>query len=227
MPQLPIDPNRSALILFDMLNHYLKPSDPELARQIAATGVVERTARVLAAARAHGMSVFYTNGDHRADGRDWIPLITDASMNLEPWPDGPQVLPHRAMVASGTVGAQVVDELAPRPEDITILKHRWSSFAGTHLDHLLRARDINTLLLCGGSTDVGIASTAYAARDLGYHLVIVRDCCHSERPGAQDFFMDRVFPRLARVLSADDAVALIAAGARDERPAAAGTGGGA
>src|SRR5581483_2540048 len=118
------------------------------------------------------------------------------------------------MVTSGTPGAQVVDELAPRPEDITILKHRWSSFAGTHLDHLLRAREINTLLLCGGSTDVGIASTAYAARDLGYNLVVVRDCCHSERPGAQDFFMDRIFPRMGRVLSADDAIALIAAGAQ-------------
>ncbi len=225
MPSLPIDPRRSALILFDMLNHYLKPSDPALAAQIAATGVVEQTARLLAAARAHGMSVFYTNGDHRADGRDWIPLITDASMNLEPWPDGPQVMPHRAMVTSGTPGAQVVDELAPRPEDITILKHRWSSFAGTHLDHLLRAREINTLLLCGGSTDVGIASTAYAARDLGYNLVIVRDCCHSERPGAQDFFMDRVFPRMASVLNAEEAVALIEAGAASERSTRAGTGG--
>ncbi|HLH22833.1 MAG TPA: isochorismatase family cysteine hydrolase [Chloroflexota bacterium] len=225
MPQLPIDPSRSALILFDMLNHYLKPSDPALAREIAATGVVEHTARVLAAARAHGMSVFYTNGDHRADGRDWIPLITDANMNLEPWPDGPQVMPHRAMVTSGTAGAQVVDELAPRPEDGVILKHRWSSFAGTHLDHLLRARGINTLLLCGGSTDVGIASTAYAARDLGYNLIILRDCCHTERPGAQDFFMDRIFPRMARVLNAADAVALIAAGADQTRAAGAGTGG--
>ena len=122
-------------------------------------------------------------------------------------------MPNRAMVASGTEGAQPVAELAPRPEDVMILKHRWSSFAGTHLDHLLRARGINTLLICGGSTDVGIASTAYAARDLGYNLIVVRDCCHSERPGAQDFFMDRLFPRMGRVLDADQAVALIAAGA--------------
>jgi ureidoacrylate peracid hydrolase len=225
MPPLPIDPTRGALILFDMLNHYLKPSDPALAREIAEKRILEHTARVLAAARAHGMSVFFTNGDHRADGADWIPLVTDASMNLQPWPDGPQSMPHRAMVTSGTAGAQVVDELAPRPEEITILKHRWSSFAGTHLDHLLRARGVNTVLLCGGSTDVGIASTAYAARDLGYHLVVVRDCCHSERPGAQDFFMDRIFPRMARVVNAADAVALIEAGARSA--ARAGSGGGA
>jgi nicotinamidase-related amidase len=227
MPQYPIDPARSALILFDMLNHYLKPSDPEQARQIAASRVVENTARVLAAARAHGMSAFYTNGDHRADGRDWIPLITDAAMNLQPWPDGPQPMAHRAMVASGTAGAQVVDELAPRPEDIVILKHRWSSFAGTHLDHLLRARGIDTILLCGGSTDVGIASTAYAARDLGYHQIILRDCCHSERPGAQDFFMDRVFPRMGRVMAADAAIGLMGAAGASAPSAPAGAGQGA
>ena len=56
---------------------------------------------------------------------------------------------------------------------------------------------------------MGIASTAYAARDLGYHLVILRDCTHTERPGAQDFFMQRLFPRMGRVLDADAAIALI------------------
>jgi ureidoacrylate peracid hydrolase len=79
---------------------------------------------------------------------------------------------------------------------------------------LLRTRGVDTLLLSGGSTDVGIAATAYAARDLGYHLVVVRDCCHTERPGAQEFFMQRLFPRMARVLDADAAIALIEAPAR-------------
>ncbi len=209
MPQPPIDPARGAVIVFDMLNHYLKPSDPELARVIAEKRVVAHTARLLAAARAAGMLICYTNGDHRPDGRDWVPLITDTSMNLQPWPGGPQVMPAGTSVQAGSHGARVVDELAPRPEDLVILKHRWSSFAGTHLDHVLRARHVDTLLLTGGSTDVGIAATAYGARDLGYHQIFVRDCCHSERPGAQDFFMDRLLPRMGRVLTADEAIALI------------------
>ena len=209
MPQAPIDPARSAVILFDMLNDYLKPADPELARIIADKRITENTARLLTAARSAGMIVCYTNGNRRADDGDHIAQLTDANMSLEPWPDGPRVMPA-GTARAGTHGAQIVDELAPEPQDLIVPKLRWSSFAGTYLDLLLRSRDVNTLLLTGGSTDVGIASTAYSARDLGYHLVFIRDCCHSERPGAQDFFMDRVFPRMGRVMSVDEAVGSIA-----------------
>jgi ureidoacrylate peracid hydrolase len=216
MPQYPIDPRRSALILFDMLEHYLAPSDPERAQRIAASRVVENAARVLAAARAAGMAVFYTNADHRADGRDWIATIVDTDTDLQPWPDGTRPAPLPP-VARHPDRARVVAALAPRPEELVVPKHRWSAFAGTHLDLLLRARAIDTLLLSGVSTDVGIASTAYAARDLGYHLIILRDCCYTERAGAQEFFMSRVFPRLARVLDADAAIALIGAPGSSER----------
>ncbi|SRR5579884_427154 len=211
MPRYPIDPQRSVLILFDMLEHYLHPADPERARRVAASGVLENTTRLLAAARAAEMTICYTNGDHRPDGADWFGAIVDTDMDLDPWPDGPRPMPQPRGVAAGAPGARVVAPLAPRPQDFVVPKHRWSAFAGTHLDFLLRTRGVDTLLLCGGSTDVGIASTAYAARDLGYHVVVVRDCCHTERPGAQDFFMERLFPRMARVLDVDATIALVEA----------------
>jgi nicotinamidase-related amidase len=124
MPRYPIDPGRSALILFDMLQHYLAPPDPERARLVAASGVLENTTRLLAAARATPMTICYTNGDHRPDGRDWFGAIVDSSMDLEPWPDGPRPMPRPTGVAAGAPGAQVVEALAPRPEDFVILKHR-------------------------------------------------------------------------------------------------------
>jgi nicotinamidase-related amidase len=209
MPHVPIDPKRSAVILFDMLNDYLKPSDPELARVIAAKHIEANTARLLTAARAAGLLVCYTNSYRRADDGDHIAQLTDADMGLQPWSDGPAVMPPKTGRA-GTHGAQVVPELTPEPHDLIIPKLRWSAFAGTYLDLLARSRDVNTLLLTGGGTDVGIAATAYSARDLGYHLIFVRDCCHSEQPGAQDFFMDRVFPRMGRVISLEQAIELIA-----------------
>ena len=63
----------------------------------------------------------------------------------------------------------------------------------------------------GGSTDVGIASTVFAARDLDYGIVVARDACYSTRGPNNDFFMERVFPRMARVMSVDAAVALMVA----------------
>lgn len=55
------------------------------------------------------------------------------------------------------------------------------------------------MLLCGGSTDVGIASTAFAARDLDYNLVIISDACTSPEQDNHAQLMNRIFPRMARV----------------------------
>jgi nicotinamidase-related amidase len=80
-------------------------------------------------------------------------------------------------------------------------KHRWSAFYGTYLDHALRTRGADTIVLCGGSTEIGIASSAYAARDVGYNLVIVADACTSPKLELHAQLMREAFPRLARVRS--------------------------
>ena len=90
-----------------------------------------------------------------------------------------------------------------------VIKQRWSSFFQTNFDLQLRVRGIDTIVIAGGSTDVGIASTVYSARDLDYGIVVVRDCCYSTRGNNNDFFMDRVFPRMGRVMNTDQAVALM------------------
>jgi nicotinamidase-related amidase len=64
-------------------------------------------------------------------------------------------------------------------------------------------------MLAGGSTEVGLASTAYAARDLDFNLIILRDACRSARDRANhELFVDRIFPIFARVRTVDQAIAL-------------------
>src|SRR6266849_5879816 len=75
---------------------------------------------------------------------------------------------RKPVVAAGTWEAQVIDELEPQPQDYIIPKFRWSAFHQTYLDLALRNRNIDTLVIAGGSTDVGVASTAYTARDMDY-----------------------------------------------------------
>ena len=165
---------------------------------------------MLGAARAAGMRVFYANSLHRRDGTDYGATLVDASTELKPWPDGPRLMGMPPGI-EGTPGAEVVPELAPGPADYVVAKHRWGAFAGTSMDVLLRGLGIDTILLAGGSTDIGVLSTACAARDLGYHLVILRDACHTHRADAQEFCMSRIFPRMSRVMTVDKAISLIEA----------------
>jgi nicotinamidase-related amidase len=89
-----------------------------------------------------------------------------------------------------------------------ITKHRWSAFHQTHLELSLRTAGIDTIILAGGSTNVGIASTAYAARDRDFSLIIVRDACRSARdPSINEFFMDEIFPRISRVMTLQELLA--------------------
>jgi nicotinamidase-related amidase len=104
--------------------------------------------------------------------------------------------------AWGTEAANIVDEIAPQPGDYQIFKHRWSAFFQTELELSLRARGIDTILLAGGSTEVGIASTAYEGRDLDFNVVLVRETMRSGRgPWVSDFFVNQVAPGIARVRS--------------------------
>ena len=85
-------------------------------------------------------------------------------------------------------------------------KHRWSAFHGTHLELSLRSRDIDTIVLVGGSVHVGIASTAYDARDKDFQITIVPECCHGF-PEQREFFMEKVFPRMCNVRGIDNVIA--------------------
>jgi nicotinamidase-related amidase len=102
---------------------------------------------------------------------------------------------------------EVIPELAPQPGDYVIKKHRWSTFHQTHLELSLRTAGIDTIMICGGSTEVGVASTAYSARDRDFNLILLRDVCTSGQAGVVDFFMDKVFPIFARVMTVEQAIA--------------------
>jgi nicotinamidase-related amidase len=200
---------RAALVLFDVLEEYIHPADPEKAAVLRERGVVERLTELLAGARSAGLRVFYARANHSPDGSDVVTRLRDTDMDLRPWPNG--VEPFRPGVARGHKSADLPAELAPRAEDVMVYKHRWSAFFQTSLELNLRARGLDTIVIAGLSTDVGIASTVFAARDLDFGIVVARDACWSHRPGNHDFFMNRVFPRMARVRSVAETVALMRA----------------
>ena len=202
-------PGRSALLFFDMLNGHIKKDDS--ATKARYKPVIAAATQVLQAARACQMVVAYAAANHRADNATSAHTIRDTDGRLNPIPidQKPDFVP---IVAGGTWEAAVIDELAPTAEDYVVPKYRWSAFFQTYLDLALRTRKIDTIIIAGGSTDVGVASTAYTARDLDYNLVIVSDACSSPEHDNHDQFMRRIFPRMARVRTAAQVVEMLQAG---------------
>jgi nicotinamidase-related amidase len=203
-------PQHTALLFFDMLNGHIKKDDPKT--QARYRPVIAAASEVLKAARAHKMMVAYAAANHRADNATTAHTIRDTDGRLNPIrvDEPPSFVP---VVSGGTWEASVIDELAPAPEDYLIPKYRWNAFFQTYLDLALRARKIDTIIISGGSTDVGVASTAFNARDLDYNLVIVSDACSSPEQDNHDQFMRRIFPRMARVRTAQQVAAMLQAGA--------------
>jgi nicotinamidase-related amidase len=201
-----LDPARTALLFFDMLNGHVKKEDP--ATKARYGPVIARAVRLLEATRRAGVVVMYAAAHHRPDNATSAHLVTDTDNRLRPIPSE-RARESKPVVAAGTWEAQVIDELKPRPQDYMIPKFRWSAFHQTYLDLALRNRNIDTLVIAGGSTDVGVASTAYAARDMDYKLVVVSDACTSPEEDNHRQFMQRVFPRMARVRTAEQVVRML------------------
>lgn len=204
-----LEARKTALLFFDMLNVYYHGATAEKKERMQP--VVANAVRLLKAARAASVHVAYAQANHRPDGLIRSMVVTDTDMQLYPWPNGlcdPRV--HAA--TAGSWEAQIIAELKPEPQDTIIPKYRWSAFHQTFLDLALRARGIDTVILSGGAIEVGIASTAYAARDLDYNLIIARDACSDSASEPFRVFMERIFPKMARVRTTDEIIDMIRTG---------------
>jgi nicotinamidase-related amidase len=204
-----LDPKKTGLLFFDLLNVYYHGAPEETQRRMKP--VVDNAVRLMDGARKASIPIFYAMANHRKDGQIRSLIVTDTDMRLRPWPNGvcnPSV--HGA--TEGSWEQKVIDEIAPRPEDTIIPKYRWSTFHQTYFDLALRSRGIDTIIVSGGAVDVGVASTVYAARDLDYNVIVVRDACSNSHEDSMAAFMNTVFPRMARVRSTDQILEMIRKG---------------
>lgn len=183
-----LDPSKTALLVFDMLETY--------RAAIEGSGALAYAVDLVESCRTAGVIVCFARADHRSDGADYTRVIADNDRDFKAWTrERPQ--PERpGDVAPG--GYRALAEFKQSERDIDVPKHRWSAFYGTALDLTLRVQQIETLLVIGGSTHVGVASTVYAARDLDYQVIVVRDAC-TGHADPRNFFLDTVFPRMVQV----------------------------
>jgi nicotinamidase-related amidase len=201
------DLKKSALLFFDILNGYVAAPEPGKPRVLKPW--IQNAVRLSKAGRAAGLPIFFAKGNHRPDGATTAMTITDTNNSLVPWPNG-EVIKSKMHVIAGDKSSDVLADLEPRPDDYYIVKYRWSAFFQTYLDLALSTRGIDTIIVSGGSTDVGVTSTLYSGRDLDYNQIVVSDACgtsHDQR--AHDMLMELVFPRMARVRTTEQVIEMI------------------
>ncbi len=140
MPELKINKKTAALVVIDLQKGIAgRPMEPYTAHE-----VVGNAAKLVHAFRKNGMPVFLVHVVHAPETMLKIP--TDSSFPRPP------VMPPD--------WSEFVEEIAPVPSDIVIAKKQWGAFYGTDLELQLRRRGMDTIVLCGISTEYGVESTA-------------------------------------------------------------------
>jgi nicotinamidase-related amidase len=204
-----IDPQHSCLLFFDTSNLFVNgPKLDPRDRPPGEASAIASWQRQLARARELRMMVAYALTGHRPDQAATFPRLTDMNTGGTRYPEGSKRQgPSRSIVGSPEMG--VIDEIAPSDADYLIWKPRWDPFQYTALELSLRVRGIDTIILNGGSVEVGVAATAYAAQARDFDLVVVSDGCTSRDPDCYAALMGRIFPRIGRVRTTDQVLEML------------------
>ena len=107
----------------------------------------------------------------------------------------------RPNVTEQPPGSGFVPELTPRDGDIEIVKRTIGAFHGTGLEAQLRERGIDTVVLAGIATTMGVESTARAAADLGFEVVFASDAMSGMTAPEHTHALTVVLPRFGEVLT--------------------------
>ena len=156
-----------------------------------------RIASVLQHARASRMMVIHI----QVGFRPGLPEVSSRN----PFFQSIKSSPERQKLFEAPLAA-FPDAIAPKQNEVIITKHRISAFAGTDLAMILRANDIDTLLLFGIATSGVVLSTLLEAVDTDFRVEVIQDCCRDRDPSLHDCLVNKFFPTRATILTAQDFV---------------------
>ena len=99
---------------------------------------------------------------------------------------------------------KVHPDLAPSVSEVTIVKRRISAFTGSDLEVVLRAQNIQHIVLTGIATSGVVLSTLREAADKDYRITVLADCCGDRDEEVHRVLTTKVFPRQAEVLTVEE-----------------------
>ncbi|WP_327307859.1 cysteine hydrolase [Streptomyces sp. NBC_01298] len=166
MPDL--DPATTALLTVECQNGVVGEESalPELAKEARDSGMLDRVAALVEAARGAGVQVLHAVAERRPDG---LGANTNARLFR-----AAGKLPVRQLTGSRAV--EVAAPIVVAEQDLVVRRlHGLSPMAGTDLDALLRNLGVRTLVVTGVSSNIAIPNTVFDAVNLGYQVVVPSD----------------------------------------------------
>jgi ureidoacrylate peracid hydrolase len=205
---LALEPGRTALVVVDMQRGFV---DPGQAMEVpAARASVPVVRSLLQLFRSKRLPIVFTAFVYSPD----VPLLV-GELHPEHKPAPPGAPRGFGMPSScclqGDPSAEVIEALAPRPDEPVIRKRWYDAFAGSALDGALRARGVTSLVVTGTMTDVCVLATVTGAFNREYKITVVEDGVSTLWPEIQRATLDIVSRSYGRVVSSEKVREAVAA----------------
>jgi nicotinamidase-related amidase len=181
-----IKTERTALVVIDLqmgiVNRELSP--------YTGSQVVQNASRLVNAFTEKGAFVVLVKVSS-VDGKDMFKPRIDSTTNPVQFQEGWDSL---------------VPEMANIKNVHVITKRQWGAFYGTDLDLQLRRRGIDTMVLCGISTGIGVDTTAREAFQHAYNQIFVEDAMTASTKEEHDYVCKYIFPRIGQIRTSEEVV---------------------
>jgi nicotinamidase-related amidase len=165
-----VDCGQTALLLIDFQNDFCEPSGQfgQQGEDIGAvTAAVTNTKRLLQAARDAGVLVIHIRAEYGEASASSVSMRSNSTASAS------------GCCRPNTPGAEFVEALQPLPNELVVLKHRFSAFIDTRLELILRTNKIRNVIATGVATHCCVESTVRDACMKDFFVIIPSDCVAS------------------------------------------------
>ena len=176
----------SALLVMDMQAGILRNLPDN-------TTVVNNVYKAITTARENAVPVIYVVAGFR-------PGLPEINMNNKAFAASKERFANTDM----NEFMKIEGKLASLPDDVTVVKRRFSAFTGSDLEVILRAKGIQHIVLTGVSTSGVVLSTLREAADKDYQISVLSDCCADPDDEVHRVLITKIFPRQADVLTVQE-----------------------
>lgn len=192
---------RTALVVIDMQRAFLEDEGSLAKAGIDITGLkaaLEPCQRLLASARRAGVPVIHTRYVYRPDYADGGILVNYIMPQLR----------EVDSLAAGTPDIEIVDELAPVDGETVIDKNRPSAFYATNIEPLLNGLGVDSLVVCGVTTNICVETTVRDASQRDYKVFVPKDATGELEQLRYDGALAGMAWVFAKIVDTDDVISV-------------------